>query len=408
MKISVPNRIWDGRGELELEFPQAWKVRFCPPDGYKRPAATDKQIRKAFDEPIGTPPIRELARGRKQAVIIIDDITRPTPTDRLARYVLKELRQASIGDERIRFVVASGTHGALDNHALRKKLGQDLLERFPVYNHNPYENCVSVGATTLGTALAVNREVMSCDLKIGIGGILPHPQAGFGGGGKIILPGVAHIDSIDHFHHTILNSAPGIVGMGNWEQNPMRQETADAARLAGLDINIDVLFNGRCDVTDVLVGDPVLEHHEGVKLATKVYATKLSTGNDIVVSNAYAKAGEAAICAIIAVRSIKPEGGTIVMIMDCPEGQVIHYMLRSFGEGYGGRQFAPRGPLPPQFNLIVLNPLPDQTMTDLFADRRSVIVAKDWSEVMAHLRELHPDGAKVAVYPDGTAQYAPS
>ena len=75
MKISVPNRIWDGRGELELEFPQAWKVRFCPPDGYKRPAATEKQIRKAFDEPIGTPPIRELARGRKQAVIIIDDIT---------------------------------------------------------------------------------------------------------------------------------------------------------------------------------------------------------------------------------------------------------------------------------------------------------------------------------------------
>jgi nickel-dependent lactate racemase len=246
---------------------------------------------------------------------------------------------------------------------------------------------------------------MSCDLKIGVGCILPHPQAGFGGGGKLILPGISHIDSIDRFHKRVVGSPPGTVGMGNWDENPMRQETQDAARLVGLDVNIDALFNGRCEVTDLIVGDPVVAHHEGVTLAKEIYATQLVTGADVAVTNAFAKAGEAAISLLIGLRSINPSGGTVVMVMDCPGGQIVHYLLRRFGKEYGGRQYAARGGLPPQFRLIVLNPQPDMTSTDLFVDPASVIWAKDWPEVMAHLREFHPDGARVAVYPDGTAQY---
>ncbi|HUS82740.1 MAG TPA: lactate racemase domain-containing protein [Dehalococcoidia bacterium] len=405
MKLKIPRLMWDGGGEREIDFPNDWDVHFCPPRGWDRPPMDDAQIRKAFDEPIGTKRIHTLARGKKEVVIIFDDITRPTPVHQLAPYVLEELREAGIGDEQVRFVVASGTHGAHDNKALRAKLGQEILERFFVFQHNPYENCVSVGATRLGTPLSVNREVMSCDFKIGIGSILPHPQAGFGGGGKLILPGVSHIDSIDCFHRTIADSPPSTVGMGNWDENPMRQETDDAARLAGLDVAVDALFNGRCQVTDLLVGDPVLAHHEGVQIAKEIYATELTKDADVVVTNAHAKAGEAAIAIILGIRSIKPSGGTIVMVIDCPAGQVVHYMLRRFGKEYGGRQYAPRGGLPPQFRLIILNPQPDMTSTDLFVDPASVIWAKDWREVKSRLREFHPDGARVAVYPDGTAQY---
>ena len=121
--------------------------------------------------------------------------------------------------------------------------------------------------------------------------------------------------------------------------------------------------------------------------------------------NAYAKPNEAAIALVIGIRSINPSGGTIVMVIDCPGGQVVHYLLRRFGKEYGGRQYVPRGGLPPQFRLIVLNPQPDMTSTDLFVDPSAVIWAKDWPEVMSRLREFHPDGARVAVYPDGTAQY---
>jgi hypothetical protein len=93
-----------------------------------------------------------------------------------------------------------------------------------------------------------------------------------------------------------------------------------------------------------------------------------------------------------------------VMIMNAPEGQIVHYLLRSFGKTYGGRQYVQRT-IPAAFKVIVLNPLKDMTCVDLFGDAQSVTWAKDWGEVMQELRASNPDGAKVAVYPDGTMQY---
>jgi len=407
MKLKVPQLFWYDNTELELDFPDSWDVHFLPPKGHDRPKLTPQQIEQAFANPIGTQRIRDLARGKKEVVILFDDITRPTRTYEILPYILRELEQAGITDAQIRLIAAIGTHGAHDNHALRKKLGQETLERFPVYNHNPWENCTPVGKTSRGTPLAVNREVMSCDLKIGIGCILPHPQVGFGGGGKIILPGVSHIDSIDYFHSKVMGMAPQTTGMGNYDENVMRFEVEEAAKLAGLDMTIDGLLNLRGEFSALFVGDPVLEHREGVKLAKEVYATEGISGVDIAVTNAFVKSNEAAISIFAAIRSIKLPGGTIVMIMNAPEGQITHYLLRSFGKTYGGRHYTQRT-IPAAFKVIVLNPLKDLTCVDLFGDAQSVTWAKDWGEVMAELRASHPDGAKVAVYPDGTMQYLAS
>ncbi|MGQ9571893.1 MAG: lactate racemase domain-containing protein [Dehalococcoidia bacterium] len=408
MKLKVPQLLWYDNTELELEFPDSWDVHFLPPKGHNRPRISPQEMERAFTNPIGTPRLRELAQGKKEVVIIFDDIARPTPVGEIAPFVLAELKEAGISDDHIRFVAALGSHGAHDNHAFRKKLGQEILERYPVYNHNPYENCTPVGKTSRGTPLAVNREVMSCDLKIGIGCILPHPQVGFGGGSKIILPGVAHIDSIDHFHREVMGSAPQTTGMGNWDENVMRFDAEEAAQMAGLDVTIDALFNLRGEMTDLSVGAPLAEHHEGVKLAKEIYATEGVSGADIAVSNAYLKANEAGIAMLAAVRSIKLPGGTVVLIMNAPEGQVTHYLLRSFGTTYGGRQYVQRTIPPTAFKVIVLNPQKDLTCVDWFADAQSVIWAKDWSEAMDELRASHPNGAKVAVYPDATMQYLAS
>jgi nickel-dependent lactate racemase len=404
MKLKVPQLLWYDNSELELEFPDSWDVHFLPPKGYDRPKLSPQEMQRAFDNPIGTQRIRELARGKKEVVIIFDDITRPTPTGEIAPFILKELKEGGISHDHIRFVVALGAHGAHDNQALRKKLGQEILERYPVYNHNPYENCTPLGETSRGTPVAVNREVMNCDLKIGIGCILPHPQFGFGGGSKIILPGVAHIDSIDHNHREVMASAPQTTGMGNYDENVLRLDAEEAAKMAGLDLTVDALFNMRGEVSALFVGEPVAEHQEGVKLAKEVYATEGISGADIAVTNAFLKSSETAISIFAAIRSIKLPGGTIVMIMNAPEGQITHYLLGSFGKTYGGRHYVQRT-IPTAFKVIVLNPVKDLTCVDLFADAQSVTWAKDWGEVMAELRASHPDGAKVAVYPDGTMQY---
>jgi hypothetical protein len=108
---------------------------------------------------------------------------------------------------------------------------------------------------------------------------------------------------------------------------------------------------------------------------------------------------------MIAIRSIKLPGGTVVMNMNAPEGQILHYLLRSFGKTYGGRRYIQRKVPTSGFKVIVLNPLKDLTCVDMFGDAESVVWAKNWGEVLQELRTDHPDGAKVAVYPDGTMQY---
>ena len=200
MKVSLPELLWYGNGTIELALPDEWNVEVCRMRGARRPALDDGAIAAAIRDPIGSPPIRELAAGKRKAVIVFDDMTRPTPVDRIAPIVVEELLGGGFQEENISFVCALGTHGALSRIELRKKVGQEILDRFRVYNHNCYEHCEEVGTTTRGTRLSVNREVMSADLKIAIGCVTAHPQVGFSGGGKILLPGVAHIDSITHYH----------------------------------------------------------------------------------------------------------------------------------------------------------------------------------------------------------------
>jgi nickel-dependent lactate racemase len=404
MKVRVPQLYWYNPSELELDFPESWEVHFCPPRGHDRPGLTPEEMQRAFDNPIGTPPLRQLARGRKEVVILFDDTSRPTRTHEIASYVLRELEAAGIADDQIRFMAAVGTHGPHDNVAHRLKLGQEILERFHVYNHNAYENCVEIGTTSRGTPMAVNREVMRCDLKIGIGCIVPHPQVGFGGGGKVILPGVSHIDSIVHFHAQVPFTAPETIGPGNYDQNVMRMDFEEACRLAGLDFTADCLVNLKGEMIALFAGDPLAEHREAVKLAKEVYATEHVPELNVVVSNAFLKGNEAFVTVPTAIRSLGMDGGTMVIIMNTPTGQVVHYSMRSFGTDYGGRLFTART-LPPQFKTIILNPIRDLTCVDMFGNAKSVTWAKNWSEVREVLDSQYPKGARAAVYPDGTIQY---
>jgi len=120
-----------------------------PPEGYDRPKLTPGQMEQAFANPSARPYPRP-CKGKKEVAILFDDITRPTRTYEILPYVLRELDEAGITDEQIRLIAAVGTHGTHDNHALRKKLSQEYLERFLVFQHNPWENCVPVGTTSHG------------------------------------------------------------------------------------------------------------------------------------------------------------------------------------------------------------------------------------------------------------------
>jgi len=405
MKLDLPELIWYGNTTTVIDFPDTWDVTFSNMRGARRPPLTAAQIEDAIMRPIGSPPLSEIARGKKSAVIVFDDITRPTRTWEIAPVVIRELAAGGIKEDDITFVCALGNHGAHTNHEFRKKLGDDILERFRVYNHNPFEHCEYVGTTSKGTKVMVNREVMQADVKVGIGCVTAHPQTGFSGGGKIILPGVAHYDSSAHYHIDVYGQDPGSCGLGNYDKNIMRLNIEEAARMAGLDFKIDVIVNDRGATTAVFAGDFVEAYKESVILAKDVYAAEpRPRGNNLVVCNAFAKANEMAIAILCGGMALENFSGTVVILANAPDGQVTHYLVRSFGRDYGGRQY-PVGIVPPSLEVIIVTPHPDKTFGDWVRNPEVITWTKSWGQTLGLLKEKFGEGSKVGVLHDATMMY---
>src|SRR4030043_1596781 len=375
--VTVPRQMWHGDGELQLTSPESWEVVPCLMNGHDAPQITPEQIKAAFDNPIASPALRKLARGRTEVAIIFDDISRPTRVADLMPYVLEELDSAGIPDGTIRFICATGAHGAHTFQDFQKKLGSEILDNFPVYNHNPYENCTYVGQTSTGTKLSINSEVMSCDLKIGIGSVIPHAQSGFGGGGKIVLPGIASIDSIQAFHLLEIKAREGgrggTVGPGNYLENPLVKDFNEAAKMITLNLKIDTIVNGSGQPCAIFAGEPEAEYYAAVKFAVPHYATKPVPKADVVVVNTFCKGNEAVVGLIIGIQMLLDKGGDLVLIMDFPAGQVVHYLLGSFGEKARGRLFsAVDFELPWLKRLVALSPQFERAATVWIATPNAV------------------------------------
>ncbi|MBN1856047.1 MAG: DUF2088 domain-containing protein [Dehalococcoidia bacterium] len=406
-KATLPVLAWYGDTELEIEFPDSWDVSVCNIKGASTPPLDDAGFRKAFANPIGTKTIREMAKGKKEVAILFDDMSRGTPTADMVPYVLEELAAAGIKDEHIAFYAAIGAHGSMTAIDFTKKLGADVMSRFRVYNHNPYENCTSVGPSPAGIPMQFNAGVMMCDLKIGIGSIVPHPMSGFGGGSKIILPGISSITTID-LNHTRLcpNKTTGI---GKYEGNTLKLDMNDAARMAGLDVKVDCIFNLKRQITHLFVGDVVDEHVAGVKVAREFFATDAVDDCDIVIANCFAKANEMLLAPNVVWPLLKKSGGDMVIVCVTPEGQINHYWSRSFGKNVGGRSYMPKAGLPMNTKkLTVMQPYPDYVGGDWLAPYDMINFTRDWATTIEQLKAAHGDKAKVAVIPDATIQYFPS
>jgi nickel-dependent lactate racemase len=409
-EIILPQLAWHGVKELKLAFPEGWQLEVCNMAGYNRPHLKPAGIKKTIASPIGMPPLREYARGKKEVVIIFDDMARVTRVAEIVPHVLAELAAAVIKDSQIRFIAACGCHGAMNRIDFVKKLGEDVLARFPVYNHAPYDNCVYAGTTSLGTKVSINAEVMKCDLKIGIGSIVPHIMAGFGGGSKIVLPGVAAYETIVAFHSSRVSSEPTgfkdmVTGMGALENNPRRQDIDEAAAIVGLDVKIDAVVNMWGETAALFAGAPAPAYTAALEVAKAHYLTPAARDKDIVIANTFAKANEAVSGLLVAFPSVSPRGGDVVLIANAPEGQITHYLMGPFGDSIGG-QLRLRIKPPPNVNrLIIFSEYPELSSKNYLEDMDRVVLTHDWNDVLKLLQERHGTGTRVAVYPNADIQY---
>lgn len=410
--ISLPQLPWHGTKELKLNLPDSWQVELYHMAGWNRPAMKPEAIKAAITNPIGIAPIRELARGKNEVVIIFDDMTRATRLAEIAPFVLEELSKAGIPDNKIRFVCALGCHGAHNRLDFAKKLGEEILARFPVYNHNPFAHCTYVGTTnTYKTKVYINEEVMKCDLKIGIGLVVPHPASGFGGGGKIILPGVASYEAIEYNHRAALEDMTGYqdnppYGMGIFDNNPLRFDIEEAATMADLDVLINCIINTWGETVSVFAGDLVPTYATAVREAKFHYNTPEAKGENIVIANTFAKASEAIAVGLgTAFRATSPQGGDVILIANAPDGQVTHYLMGTFGKNTSGEMgFRVRAPRHVN-RVCIFSEYPDVTGRYYIEGSDKVLFANNWNDVLKNFQNTDGTGAKVAIYPGADIQY---
>lgn len=406
-RLDVPTLAWFGQKKLELEFPESWNVSFLPMIGYEKPKVSDEEIKMALREPIGSRSLAKIAEGKKEVAIVIDDMTRPTKAYQVLPYVLQELRSAGISDDHIRFIMGGGLHGAWYRYDFAKKIGEENVERYPVYNHNPFANCERVGETSWGTPVEINAEYNLCDLKIGIGVVVPHPMTGYGGGAKIILPGISSFETVYHNHVEVHSKNPCPTNdrrsfWGYFKGNVTRADIDEAGKIAGMDMKIDVLVNGFGDSSMVFAGDLQEEFLKAVEHAKNHYLTpSIPEDVDVIVANTYAKANEATLALSNWNHKMK-KNGVMVIIAQAPEGQVTHYLYGKFGK----KQVAPGNNIPSEIEfkkLIVFSEY--KTPDPLLPITESKIVwVKTWKEVIEEIKSSFNYEPKVAVLPNAEIQ----
>jgi nickel-dependent lactate racemase len=403
---------WRGNKELGLTFPNNWKVTVASMADGKDVGQAG--IRRAFANPIGQEPIRKLAEGKKTAVIAVDDLTRPTQAYRFLPFIIEELNQGGIKDEGIKIVMAIGSHRPLMKADQEKKLGKKMANRFPVFNHHPYENLADVGTTSRGTPVQVNRHFVEADLKIGVGFITPHPTAGFGGGGKIVIPGLGSMETIIKNHTPAHQGKVGGTGFSqDLDKNELRLDMEEGARMAGLDVIVNSVGTSAGKTAGVFVGDLVQAHRAAVELTKKVYLTEAPTEVDIGIFNAFPEDTEL-VQAQKALnvwtgnmnRRIVREGGKVVIATASSDGLGFHSLMDVGNRLH--RKVDQRKTMAEIFqNRKILVLSPNCSPSDLYTRYPShVMIRNEWKEILAELKD-GGSSQTVAVFPNGSLQFTP-
>lgn len=283
------------------------------------PAQERAAVEKALANPVGAAPLAARALGGKRVAILVDDWTRPTPAHKVLPVILQQLADAGCADDDISIIFAKGMHRELSRDEMVQKAGRDVVERFEPKNHDPHENLVELGESPMGTPVLINRTVVEADLRIAVGSVIAHPVAGYGGGAKIVVPGVAGHETIHH-NHSHCNDPR--VTIGCTEGNPVRADMEDIARMAQLDLIVNTILSPRLGIIDAVSGDVVAAHREGVERYRRIYGVEVRERAEVGVVGASprdATFGHATFALYAGAAMVQP-GGSLILVAPCRDG----------------------------------------------------------------------------------------
>ena len=318
MKVNLPY----GKTQVELKVPDGSTVAY--PRELPRVGNVAAEIRRAMAAPIGSPPLQELAAGKRDAVVVINDITRPAPSKDMLAAILEELRIAGIRETAVTVVIATGNHRPNSPGEIAGMIGEEFARRLRVVNHA----CEDDGALTAITApgvdipIRVNSHVATASLKILTGLIAPHQAAGYSGGRKSLTPGVAALETIAKQHSFPIR--PYHPAMGWMKGNPFHEVAVTVARAVGIDFIVNVVKNCRGEVVHAVAGHVEAAHEAGVAVCEQSWVVTFPQKYDVVIVTPGGFPRDIdlhqAQKAMSTAELVVADGGVIVLLAECADG----------------------------------------------------------------------------------------
>jgi len=407
-----------GKTGLTTTLPEGYNYRVLEARSAKPVDDPAGAIEAALDNPIGTLPLLELARGKASAAISVCDITRPAPNRQTLPPILVRLEKAGIRRDAITILIATGLHRPATDAEIREIVGESIASNYRILNHNARELSEhrSLGSTASGTPVYVDERFVSKDLHITLGFIEPHLMLGFSGGRKLVAPGLAAQETIKVLHSPKF-MRDGRAVEGSIEDNPLHQELLEIARMARHDFMLDVALTRDRKIAGVFAGSGVEAHRRGVQFVSKVMLENVEKPVDAVITTAAGYPLDLtfyqAIKGITAASHIVKPGGKILLIAACEEGAGAGEFSRMLEENPSDRQFMDRIATAPvvvdQWQLEKLGLVTSKLQAlyyvpGLPAQYHTALWGKSFSTAQGAIEALTgslPTGSTIAVMPEG-------
>jgi lactate racemase len=326
-------RLAYGKNGKEIKTEESWNLKVIEPRFTKGLSNPSDAITRALLNPTGSKPLRQVAKAGMKIGIIFNDITRPTPSKIILETIIKEL--SHIPYSSITLFNAVGTHRPNTGEEIRGMIGDYLADNFRIVQNNAFDNSLVelAGKSSFGREVWINRELMSCDIKILTGFIEPHFFAGYSGGGKSVMPGMAGAKTI-LANHDARNIADKNSSWGITSGNPVWEEVLESALMSGTTFLVNVSLNRDKEITGVFAGDLREAHAAGVDFVRRNAMVPMNSLFDIVVTtnsgypldlNLYQ-----AVKGMSAASRVVKEGGVIIAAAECSDGMPEHGLFSRF------------------------------------------------------------------------------
>ncbi|MEA2022051.1 MAG: nickel-dependent lactate racemase [Candidatus Caldatribacteriota bacterium] len=404
-----------GKEEIQLPIQDKNIIQILNSNRQKALLHPENRLKELLKNPINCSSLKDLVtqKGAEKVLVIVNDITRPTPYDVILPPLLEELHYIGIRKENIIFIIATGSHRGNSKEEIIEIFGEDIASCYKFMNHDDQKSQMKdFGQLKSGNRLLVNSIVSEVDFVITTGVIVPHYFAGFSGGRKSILPGICGRKTIEANHSNMIHPD---TRAGNLKGNPVHEEMQEAAEKVGVDFNINVVTDENHQIIEIVAGELYTSWQQGVEVCKKTYLCPIKRKAEVVITSTggYPKdinVYQAQKALENAYQAIKP-GGTIILLAECPEGygqatferwieeassidDIINRLKKKFV--LGGHKAFSIARVAKEVEVLLISSLPQDKVHKLF-----FIPMENITRALNYVREKHGEDFKAYILPLG-------